>query len=155
QLVEPGADLLGHRRRTPLLDAADDFQEIGASDVVDRPLAQRRQDVLVEGTWDLREGGLPPLLEPALLAELVPLLIDRLEGVLFGLGSVPTVLLALSQRIDALGHERASAIAAGARLAHADLRIGPQGHPLLPTEPVVAEVPRPGAGRGDGQGEAI
>ena len=74
--IEPDAQFLSHRRSAPLLDATDDFEQVVAGDVMDRPFAQRRKDGSAKDVWGQRERGLP-LFQATLLAELQPLLIDR------------------------------------------------------------------------------
>ena len=64
-------------------------------------------------------------------------------------------LLAVGVRVDAPSQECAGFVAQGTRFTQADLGVVAQGDALLLAEPVVAQVPRFAAGRGDHQAEAI
>ncbi len=86
---------------------------------------------------------------------LEPLAIHRLEGVFVGEPDSGALLLAVIARIGAFGQQGARFIAQAAGLAKRHLRVGAERHPLLLARPVVAEVPSPATGSGDGQGEAI
>ncbi len=154
QLSQPGADLFSGSEGLALLDPCQDTQKLGPANVVDRHPPKAGQHVLVEDTEDLGERALPTFLE-FLAAMLDPGVEDRLEGVIGSQFDRMPFLLAVGVGVDALGQQRPGLVAQGTSLAQADLRVVAQGDALLFAEPVVAQVPRLAAGRGDHQAEAV
>lgn len=139
-LVEPGPALLGRGQRLASFDSAQYVEQIRSGDLKDRPLPERREDVLFEDPVELRQRALPARFQ-AMRLEVAPALEDGFEGVVGGEGRRPALLAAMGAGIDPFGDEGARLVAPLTRVLEADLRVGAERDPDLLAVPVEAEMP--------------